>query len=103
MVFSISRAARPWENGRCESFMNTLTREESHSRSYSTREELEHNIDEFIDQVYNRVRPHSALGYLSPEEFEQQKRPGVRPQLRALPAALSFQRHKEIYPDVDRH
>lgn len=103
MVPSMSRAARPWENGRCESFMNTLKKEEVNTRSYQTLEELEHNIEEFIGRVYNRVRLHSALGYLSPEEFEQQNRPGLRPELSALPAALSFPRHKEIYPDVQKH
>jgi hypothetical protein len=30
------------------------------------------NIAEFIEQYYNRQRLHSALGYRSPEEFEQQ-------------------------------
>ena len=31
------------------------------------------NIAEFIEQYYNRLRLHSALGYRSPEEFEEQK------------------------------
>ena len=30
------------------------------------------NIEEFIERYYNRQRLHSALGYHSPEEFEQQ-------------------------------
>ena len=30
------------------------------------------NVEEFIEQYYNRLRLHSALGYRSPEEFEQQ-------------------------------
>ena len=33
-------------------------------------EELEQHVGEFIEQTYNRVRLHSALGYVSPEEFE---------------------------------
>ena len=34
-------------------------------------EELERNIDDFIERFYNRERLHSALGYRSPEEFER--------------------------------
>jgi putative transposase len=36
------------------------------------REQLRTNVEEFIEQYYNRQRLHSALGYRSPEEFEQQ-------------------------------
>jgi hypothetical protein len=35
-------------------------------------EQLRGNIEEFIEQYYNRLRLHSALGYRPPEEFEQQ-------------------------------
>jgi len=96
---SMSRAGRPWENGKCESFMRTLKREEIEARPYRNLEELERNLEEFIETIYNRERLHSALGYRSPMEFEQQPEP--RPESeRWLPAAVSFGRHEEIYPDA---
>lgn len=97
-VLSMSRPGRPWENGQCESFLKTLKQEELNARPYHTMEELEQHIEEFIEQVYNRVRLHSALGYRSPAEFEQQQ--ALRKtEVSWLPAALSFPRHQEIYPD----
>ena len=95
-VLSMSRPGSPWENGKCESFINTLKREEIDARPYGNFGELRRHLVDFIDHHYNKVRLHSALGYRSPEEFEQSQRPGVR----WSPAALSFLRHEEIYPDA---
>jgi hypothetical protein len=52
--------------------MKTLKREEIYANKYDDLENLRANIEEFIEQYYNRQRLHSALGYRSPEEFEQQ-------------------------------
>ena len=52
--------------------MKTLKQEEIYSNRYANLEHLRTNIEEFIEQYYNRQRLHSALGYRSPEEFEQQ-------------------------------
>jgi len=93
---SMSRPASPWENGKCESFIKTLKREEIDARSYASFGELQRNLRQFIEQIYNKVRLHSALGYRSPEEFEAAQTPGAR----WSPAALSFLRHEEIYPDA---
>jgi putative transposase len=96
-VPSMSRAGRPWENGKCESFMATLKREEIDARPYANMEELERHIEEFIDQTYNRARLHSALTYLSPEQFEaRQSQQKATPSW--LPAALSFAVHEEVSP-----
>ena len=90
-------SAPAWENGRCESFLKTLKQEEIDARSYHTMEELEQHVAEFIEQIYNRVRLHSALGYLSPAEFESRPVPsGTVPAW--LPAALSLRRHEEVPP-----
>jgi len=94
-VLSMSRAGRPWENGQCESFMKTLKQEEIDARPYSTMEELEQHLEEFIEQNYNQVRLHSALGYLSPAEFEARPvPPGSLPG--GLPAGLRLRRHVEV-------
>jgi transposase InsO family protein len=98
-VLSMSRAGRPWENGRCESFIKTLKQEEIDARPYRTIEELEAHVEEFIEQVYNSVRLHSALAYRSPVESEQQH--SSSSQAAAwLPASRSFLRHREISSDV---
>ena len=68
----MSRPANPYDNASCESFMKTLKREEIYANKYDDLENLRANIEEFIEQYYNRQRLHSALGYRSPEEFEKQ-------------------------------
>jgi putative transposase len=74
MIPSMSRPANPYDNASCESFLKTLKREEIYANQYNDLVTLRTHIEEFIDQYYNRQRLHSALGYRSPEEFEQQIR-----------------------------
>jgi transposase InsO family protein len=93
---SMSRPGRPWENGKCESFMNTLKREEINGSRYRSLEDLRQHLEEFLEQIYNKVRLHSALQYRPPEAFEKPLNGGDQ----WSPAALSFPRHEEIYPDV---
>jgi len=71
MVPSMSRPANPYDNASCESFIKTLKREEIYAHKYEDLEQLRANIEEFIEEYYNRQRLHSALGYRSPEEFER--------------------------------
>jgi hypothetical protein len=54
--------------------MKTLKREEIYANRYDGLEHLRRNIEGFIEEYYNRQRLHSALGYRSPEEFEQQSK-----------------------------
>jgi len=97
-ILSMSRAGRPWENGKCERFMRTLKEEEIGARAYRNREELQQNVEEFIETIYNRDRLPAALKYLAPVEFEpQQARPESAPW---IPAGLSLRRPEEIYPDA---
>jgi transposase InsO family protein len=70
MLPSMSRPANPYDNASWESFMKTLRREEIYANAYRDLEHLHRNMAAFIDQYYNRIRLHSALGYRPPEEFE---------------------------------
>ena len=72
MIPGMSRPANPYDNACCESFMKTLKREEIYANQYEDRGHMRVNIEEFIERYYNRQRLHSALGFCSPEEFEQQ-------------------------------
>ena len=95
---SMSRPANPYDNASCESFMRTLKREEIYANSYRDLEDLRVHIEEFIERYYNRIRLHSALGYLPPEEFEQNAGGTASDNAGSGAAAsMSFFRHGEIY------
>ncbi len=58
--------------------LKTLKREEIYTNRYNNPEQLRTNIEEFIEEYYNRQRLHSALGYQPPGEFERQSEQGHR-------------------------
>lgn len=90
MVASMSRPGNPYDNAKCERFMQTLKREEIYASAYRDMEHLRANIEEFIERYYNQKRLHSALGYRSPEEFEKMQ-PGDQ-HLKAATVSCSFGR-----------
>ena len=67
---SMSRAGNPYDNAKAERFMRTLKEEEVNAKTFDTIEEARADIGAFIENVYNRGRLHSALGYKPPVEFE---------------------------------
>jgi putative transposase len=70
VIISMSRPGNPFDNAKAESFMKTLKTEELNARSFKTIDDARTRIDDFIANIYNTERLHSALGYLSPLEFE---------------------------------
>lgn len=69
---SVAQRGRPWENGYAERLIRTLKEEEVDINDYQSISEARDRIGHFIRQVYHQKRPHSALGYLTPMEFQQQ-------------------------------
>jgi putative transposase len=77
LLGSMGRVASSVDNGMIESFWSTLQRELLDRRSWTTKAELGSAIFEWIEAFYNPRRRHSALGYLSPVQFEALHTPAV--------------------------
>ena len=71
LVTMLGRAGTPTDNPQAESFMKTKY-EEVYVLDYDTLSDVRNRLPRFLDIVYNQRRIHSALGYKTPEEFEQQ-------------------------------
>jgi transposase InsO family protein len=67
---SMSRLGNPYDNAKAERFMRTLKEEEVDGSAYRDAADARARIGLFIETAYNRQRLHSALDYLSPEEYE---------------------------------
>ena len=72
LIPSMSRRANCYDNAHMESFWGTLKTELLAGKSFATRAQARLAIFAYIETFYNRVRLHSALGYKSPVDFENQ-------------------------------
>jgi putative transposase len=68
---SMSGVGQCWDNAPMESFFATLKKELVHDEDYQTRTQARASIFEYIETFYNPKRLHSALGYVSPADYER--------------------------------
>jgi putative transposase len=72
LVASMSRKGNCYDNATMESFWSTLKFELVYRRDFASLNQARDQIFNYIEAFYNRQRSHSALGYLSPVDFELQ-------------------------------
>jgi transposase InsO family protein len=73
MIQSLSRPRQCWDNAVAESFFASLKTELIDCRSWASVAQVRAAVFEYIEVFYNRRRLHSALGYLTPAEYESSK------------------------------
>ena len=72
---SMSRKGNCWDNAVAESFFGSLKKERIKKQIYKNRELALNDVADYIDSFYNRIRRHSHLGGVSPEQFEAAQKP----------------------------
>ena len=72
LVGSMGRRGNPYDNAKAESFMKTLKVEGVYPMALESFAEVAAELPRFIEDIYNTRRLHSALGCLSPAQFEEQ-------------------------------
>jgi len=71
---SMSRRGNPYDNAVAENFFSCLKCELIHLKQYPTRTAAQNDVFAYLETFYNTVRPHSALGWISPICFEAELR-----------------------------
>jgi putative transposase len=85
LQISMSAKGNPYDNAFMESFYKTLKYEEVHLWNYETYDDVIKRLPFFLEEVYNRKRLHSSIGYVPPIEFEaaiSNMKPADRPVLK---------------------
>lgn len=71
-IHSFSRKGNPYDNACIESFHSVMKKEEIYLHTYQDFEECRKALFEYIESWYNRQRIHSALGYKTPQQMEDE-------------------------------
>jgi transposase InsO family protein len=100
IVASMSRVGNPYDNAKAERFIRTLKSEEIDGTRYRDHRDAADHIGAFIDQVYNRQRLHSALGYQTPVAFEVEQRALTPATASAAEGGFQGMRKSTVMPDA---
>ncbi len=73
-IISNSRKGNPYDNAFAERLMRTLKQQEVYLAKYETYLDVVEQLPQFIEDVYNEKRVHSAIGYLTPNELEEMEK-----------------------------
>ena len=73
MLHSFSRKGNPYDNACIESFHSVLKKEEIYLHTYRDFKEARRAVFEYIEGWYNRRRIHSAIGYMTPQQKEDEE------------------------------
>jgi putative transposase len=84
---SVGRRGDAFDNAVAESFFATLETELFARTTFTSRDHARVQLFDFIEGFYNPRRRHSALGYLSPQRFEEQSIEQKKPELQNTAAA----------------
>lgn len=71
IVQSMSRKGNCWDNATSESFFSTLKREVDGIDNFDNQQQAATAIFKYIEVFYNKIRAHSTIGYMAPDEFER--------------------------------
>ena len=81
----VGRTGVCWDNAAAESFLSTLKTEFYNRRHWATKAEARLAVGAWIEERYNRLSRHSAIGMLSPVRFEEHHPPDGTSRLTACP------------------
>jgi putative transposase len=73
LVASMGSRGDPYDNAMCESVVSTIKEELTKRRTWKSRDQARLAVFDYIEAFYNPRRRHSALGYLSPDDYEREK------------------------------
>ncbi|MFR0811613.1 integrase core domain-containing protein [Enterocloster clostridioformis] len=73
ILHSFSRKGNPYDNACIESFHSVMKKEDIYLHTYQDFREARRAILEYIEGWYNRKRIHSAIGYMIPQQKEEEE------------------------------
>ena len=79
LLASMGSRGDPYDNAMCESVVSTIKEELTKRQSWKTRDQARLAVFDYIETFYNPRRRHSALGYLSPDEYERERIKPLQP------------------------